>query len=354
MNVKDQVLEVLENHKGECISGGELAGKLNVSRNSIWKAVKSLQEEGYAIESAANRGYILSRENDILSVQSISKYLKPEYRGLQIEVHKIIDSTNLKAKEYAAKGAPEGKIVVAMEQTAGRGRMGRSFYSPCSSGVYISFLFRPTFTAEESLYLTTAAAVAAAESIDELIGVNKDSQSMIAVIKWVNDVFCYGKKVCGILTEASLDVENNMLDYAVTGIGFNIWEPEGGFPEELQNIAGAIFPKEKQEVLKAKDSKDEKDSSGTVIDPGLDIRSRLVAGMINHFWEYYEHLTERTYMPEYKRRSFLLGQMVHTLSVPELVGRAVDIDEQGHLIIELEDGTRKSLSSGEVSVRPVS
>ncbi len=331
MNVKEKVLEVLEDKKGESISGSELAAELGVSRNAVWKAVKSLQEEGYAITAATNRGYVLAPENDILSVQSISKYLLPELKSLQLEVYKTIDSTNTRIKEYAASGKPEGIVIVAEEQTAGRGRMGRRFYSPQMSGVYISFLFRPKFTAEESLFLTTAAAVAAAEAIEEASGVK-------AEIKWVNDVYCHGKKVCGILTEASVNVENSMLEYAVTGIGFNVREPEGGFPEEIRDIAGPIFLT----------GGDHGEASSD-----LDARSRIAAGMINHFWKYYEHLTDRTFMQEYKRRSFLLGMEVRTLSEPSITGRAVDVDDDGHLILELPDGTKRSLSSGEVSVRPV-
>lgn len=179
--------------------------------------------------------------------------------------------------------------------------------------------------------MTTAAAVAAAEAIEEASG-NR------AEIKWVNDVFCHGKKVCGILTEASVNVENGMLEYAVTGIGFNVREPEGGFPEAIREIAGPIF-------------KDKKDFGLAKSD--IDARSRIAAGMINHFWQYYEHLTEKSFMPEYKKRSFLLGQKIKTLTDPPVYGVAVDIDEDGHLILKCEDGSRKVLSSGEVSVRPV-
>lgn len=331
MNVKEQVLETLEKQKGEHISGGQLATALGVSRNAVWKAVKSLQEEGYSISAITNKGYCMERENDILSVQSISKYLLPELSFLNLEVHKTIDSTNTRAKEYAAQGRAEGMVVIAEEQTAGRGRMGRSFYSPSSSGVYISFLMRPGFTAQESLFLTTAAAVAAAQAIEEVAETE-------AVIKWVNDVFCHGKKVCGILTEASVNVENSMLEYAVTGIGFNLWEPEGGFPKEIQSVAGSIFQqkKDKQNISEA------------------EIRSKIVASMINHFWGYYEHLTEKSFMAEYKRRSFLIGKEVYTVSDAPITGTAVDIDADGHLILECQDGKRIALSSGEVSVRPVS
>lgn len=331
MKMKEKVFELLERNKGECISGSSLASKLGVSRNAVWKAVKSLQEEGYAISAVTNKGYCLSEDNDILSVRSIAGYLPPSLSGLQLEVHKSLDSTNTKAKEYAAQGKPEGLIVIAEEQTAGRGRMGRSFYSPSMSGVYISFLLRPRFTARESLFLTTAAAVAAAEAIEEVSGSR-------AEIKWVNDVFCHGKKVCGILTEASVNVETELLEYAVVGIGFNIREPEHGFPAEIREIAGPIFLRSDDNGLAATD---------------CEARSRIAAGMICHFWQYYQHLTERTFLPEYKRRSFLLGREVRTLTEPPITGIAADIDDEGHLILELPDGSRRILSSGEVSVRPL-
>lgn len=330
MNVREQVLAILEEQKGNQISGAALAKQLGVSRNSVWKAIKSLQEEGYAISAVTNKGYCLQPENDILSVQSISKYLNPDLSQLQLEVHKIVDSTNNKAKEYAAQGKPEGVVVIAEEQSAGKGRMGRSFYSPSGSGIYISLLLRPQCKAQEALFITTAIAVAAAQAIDEVSGYR-------AEIKWVNDVFCHGKKVCGILTEASVNVENEMLEYAVTGIGINIHPPKEDFPKEIQDVAGAVFPKDAELQGLAEG----------------EARSRIAAGVLNHFWEYYEHLTERTFMEEYRSRCFLLGKQVRTVSEQPITGTAVEIDQEGHLILELEDGSRVTLNSGEVSVRPV-
>ena len=326
MHVKEQVLKILEEQKGNRISGTALARQLNVSRNAVWKAVKSLQDAGYAISAVTNKGYCLQLENDILSVQSIAKYLHPERRNLHLEVHKTIDSTNNKAKEYAARGMAEGTVVIAEEQTAGRGRMGRSFYSPPESGVYISVLLRPGCKAQEALYITTAMAVAAAQAIEEVSGYP-------AEIKWVNDVFCHGKKVCGILTEASVNVENEMLEYAVAGIGINVRTPKQRFPDALEQVAGSVFP-------------EGEDVNG-------EARSRIAAGVLNHFWQYYEHLAEHTFMEEYRRRSFLLGKRVQTVSQPPVTGVAVEINDSGHLVIKREDGMLITLNSGEVSVRPV-
>lgn len=326
MKVWEQVLQELQRQAGKNVSGEELAGSLGVSRNAVWKAVKKLQAQGYSIDAGTNRGYCLQNNSDVLTAERIRSYLPDEYKGVAIEFHSLIDSTNRRAKDLAAEGHPEGLVVVAEEQSAGRGRRGRSFFSPGKSGVYVSFLFRPTFSVSESLYLTTAAAVAAAEAIEASTGVT-------AQIKWVNDVFCHQKKVCGILTEASVNMESGLLDYAVTGIGFNLREPQGGFPEEIRTVAGSIYEKGQT--------------------PGADVRSRLIAGMIERFFGYYRTLTERSYMEEYRRRSFLIGQRVYTLQEPVLTGTAVDVDDEGHLILELDNGERRVLSSGEVSVRPL-
>lgn len=327
MNVKESVLRVLEENRGKSVSGAELAKELGVSRNAVWKAVKTLQEQGITITGVTNKGYCLAEDNDILTAEKLVTYLKPEYKKLPIEIHKEIGSTNDRAKELAEKGCDEGTVIIAMHQTAGKGRRGRSFYSPDMSGVYMTFVFRPAFSVEQSLHLTTAAAVAAAKAIEDTTGIK-------AGIKWVNDVFCHEKKVCGILTEASINIETGLLDYAVTGIGFNISEPAGGFPEEIKEIAGAIIRKE-----------DKVETS--------DIRSRLAAEMINNFMEYYDRLLSKTYMDEYRKRSFLLGKEIYTLTQPPVYGKAVDIDDDGHLILELSDGSRQTLSSGEVSVRPI-
>lgn len=266
------------------------------------------------------------QSGDCLSVQSILKYLPPELSDIRLVVYPSLDSTNTRIKEYAAQGEPEGLVVIAQEQSLGRGRMGRSFYSPPASGIYISILLRPGFSAQDSLFLTTAAAVAAAESIEAVSGYKTE-------IKWVNDVFCHGKKVCGILTEAAMDAESDRLEYAVTGIGINVREPKGGFPKELTEVAGAVFRSDAEYTL--------------------DVRSRITAGMLGRFWNYYQHLPEKTFMPVYRRKSCLLGKEVYTLTEPPVYGQAVDIDEDGHLILKLADGSRLALSSGEVSVRPV-
>ena len=322
LKVKDEVLKKLEEHKGDYFSGESLAGDLHVSRNSIWKAVNSLKKDGYNIESVTNKGYCLSSTNDILSPQSISKYLSSDIK-LNIEVHKTVTSTNSLLKEAATNKAPEGTVIVAESQTMGRGRLGRTFHSPAGSGIYFSILLRPEISAEDSLYLTTAAAVAIAKAIE-------DVKECTADIKWVNDIYIDNKKVCGILTEGSFNIENNELDYAIVGIGINITTPDDDFPDDIKNKAGAIFS-------------DKEDTTG--------IKSILVAKVLNYFFDYYKTLDSKTFFDEYKKRSFLLGKNITILDPNgEIPASAIDLDDRCHLIVRLADGTIKELSSGEVSV----
>jgi BirA family biotin operon repressor/biotin-[acetyl-CoA-carboxylase] ligase len=226
MAIKQKILEIFELDKGRYISGEELAAKLAVSRTAVWKAVKSLQDDGYAIAAVSNKGYCLSNTTDILSAQSITKYLEEAASNFHIEMYKTVDSTNNKLKELARQGAPEGTVVIAKEQTHGKGRMNRSFHSPAETGIYMSILLRPKFSTADAILITTAAAVAVAQAVEAVAGRE-------AKIKWVNDVFCDGKKICGILTEASVDIESGSLEYAILGIGINVIAPQNGFLDDI-------------------------------------------------------------------------------------------------------------------------
>lgn len=191
MELKHKVLSYLENNKGNSVSGGKLAEKLGVTRSAVWKAIKSLQDEGYSITAVTNKGYCLSEQNDILSAESIKPYLNKKNKNIDIKVFKTIDSTNTYAKTLAQNGAPQGTVVISEEQTAGRGRMGRSFYSPASTGIYMSIVLRPKLSLEDSLLITTSVAVAVSNAIEKIAYIDTK-------IKWVNDIYFGDKKLCGI------------------------------------------------------------------------------------------------------------------------------------------------------------
>lgn len=320
MTVKEHILKLLENNRGKYYSGQDIAEEINVSRAAVWKAVKQLQADGYRIDAVSNKGYCMSDDNDIISADSIKKYLTIHINN--IEVYKTVTSTNDLAKQYALDLKPEGTVIVAREQTAGRGRKGRSFYSPMSTGVYISVLLRPELTAEKTLYITTAAAVAVAKAIEKISGKE-------AKIKWVNDIFVDGKKVCGILTEGAIDFETGKMQYAVLGIGVNIKKPENDFPSEIQNIAGSVFDTTDKEVS-----------------------SIIVAEILNNFMNYYKNLASKPFYEEYKKRMFLIGKQLTVYSGKDSYPAvAIDLDEELSLIVKDENGNIKKLNTGEVSIK---
>ena len=321
MALKDRVLALLEDNRGSYLSGEEIARQLGVSRNSVWKAVRQLQSEGHGIDGVTNRGYALRADSGVVSVPGIMKYLR--HRDLALSVYPTVTSTNTLLKQAAEDGTPEGTVFVAEEQTAGRGRLGRSFYSPAGTGIYFSILLRPSMPASESLLITTGAAVACAQALEAVSGVETQ-------IKWVNDIYAAGKKVCGILTEASMDLESGGLHYAVLGIGVNLLKPDGDFPEDIRDKAGALFS-------------DDRDG---------DIRCRIVAEVLDRFLDLYAHLTEKRFLEEYRRRSMLTGQSVDVLRGGTVTPAVAEgIDDTFALIVRYADGRVEHLGSGDVSVR---
>ena len=322
MTTKEKLLGLLENHREEYLSGEELAKTLAVSRAAVWKAVKSLQQEGYPIDAVTNRGYRLSRGGDRLSAPGIRKYLKREYRDLPITVAEETLSTNTALRALAEAGAPEGTVYIAQGQTGGRGRMGRSFYSPAGTGLYLSLLLRPvSWKPARAAQLTAAAAAAMCEAIREVTGKEPG-------IKWVNDILLDGKKVCGILTEASFSMESGVLEYAVLGLGVNVYPPEGGFPKELEGVAGALLDA-----------------------PGEDVRSRLAGEFLNRFLAGYEHPEDRSFLDTYRRRSVAVGREVTALSGGhERRAFAYAVDDDCRLLVRYDDCTEQALSYGEIRI----
>lgn len=239
---------------------------------------------------------------------------------LAVELCPQVTSTNRLLRERAAAGAPEGATLLAESQTKGHGRFDRRFFSPSHTGLYLSVVLRPSLPAEQMALITPAAAVAVARALETVAGKQ-------AGIKWVNDVYLEGRKVCGILTEAA--VSGGRVDYAVLGIGLNVYAPEGGFPPELQAVAGAVAERST---------------------PGL--RDALAAAILNEFWRLYTALPQSDFMAEYRRRSVVVGRKVTVCrGGTETPATALDIDENGHLLVRYETGATETLGSGEISLR---
>ena len=322
MQVKSELLRALIDSGDKYLSGTALADKLNVSRNAVWKAVRSLEADGYMIDSVTAKGYRLSKDNNHLSPEIISANLSTRSLGRELLVFDEIDSTNLKAKELSSQGALHGLTIVADRQTQGRGRLGRSFVSPAEKGLYMSVLLRPDFKLEDVGMITSRAACAVAEAVESVAGCDVQ-------IKWVNDIYLGGRKICGILTEASFNMEMKALDMVVVGIGINIRSTGDCFDDELRRRATSI-----------------EDETGIKAD-----RNKLCARVLNNLEMYLSNIESRAFLDEYRRRELLTGHII-TANVggSEIIGKAIGIDQNANLIIKLADGQIKHLGSGEANL----
>lgn len=321
MTTKENLLKLFELKKGVYVSGEEIAKELNISRAAVWKGVKTLQEEGYAIQGITNKGYCLSIESDIISSMGIQKYLDTYEFPTKLCVLPTVNSTNAYLREKAIDEM-EGYTVISREQTAGRGRFHRSFYSPLDTGIYMSILLRPKHhVSNQPVHMTILAAVAMCEAI-ESISYERPQ------IKWVNDIYIRGKKVCGILTEGFVSMESGMLEYAILGVGMNVYQPVNGFPEEIEHIAGSVFQTSQK-----------------------DAKNRLTAAFLNRFAAYYTMHDTSDYVAKYRMRSMIIGKQVYVNTMKQAKRAMVlGIDDCCRLLVQYADGKKESLSSGEISI----
>ena len=318
MTIREKALEVLG--RGETVSGEQLAKELGVSRNAVWKVMNRLREGGYKIDAVTNRGYRLLSAPDLLCETEIRRWLTTKEMGRKLEIHELLDSTNNRAKALAAEGAPHGTAVIADSQTGGRGRRGRSFFSPEHSGIYLTVILRPSCTPEQASLLTSMAAVATARAIEKTADAD-------VKIKWVNDLYLGDRKICGILSEAGMNMESGQLDHVAVGIGVNT--ARMAFPPELQEIATSVG-----------------NETGTVPD-----RNRLIAEILNELEKLYDEQDSTAFLRESRRRSNVIGRDITVIEGEKRYpARAVDIDSRGRLIIETPEG-RTRLNYGEVSLR---
>ena len=315
---KQALLAALSAAQGECISGQQLAQQLGVSRAAVHKAAAALAAQGYALEAAPRRGYRLAG-GDPFCAEAVGEYDAPIY------LYDKLESSNRTAKTLALEGTPHGTMVLTSQQTAGRGRLGRRFESPAGKGIYLSLVLRPGLPMTEAQAVTISAAVAVCRAVKRLCGLDLG-------IKWVNDLYYNGKKVCGILTEMSTELE--CINYIVTGIGINVANHE--FPEEIRDVATSLYLETGKEVR----------------------RSQLIAAIMRAYEGYYDKFMEnqnmKSLMDVYNSRLANCGTQVRVLSPGnEYTGMALGIDEMGELLVRTEDGKVCKVISGEVSVRGI-
>lgn len=330
MSVKHNLLSALERHRGEEISGQELADLLHVSRAAVWKAAKALEAEGYGIDALPGRGYRLRPDSDHLSAEGIRLHLPAEYADCAVEAVQEIASTNQTAKRQALEPGPERCLLAANAQTDGRGRLQKRFFSPADTGLYLSLTLRRTRSYSDMVPVTMAAAVAAVRVLER-------RTDRHPAIKWVNDLLIDGKKAAGILTEAIGDLESGLVHAVVVGIGLNLRTPEEAFPPALRDSATSVWPP-----------------------PGV-TRNQLTGELAGEFFRLADSLfgpdgdrALAALRDEYREKSAVLGREVAwDQKGRRLTGTAVDIDSTGALLVESTEG-RYTLRAGEISLCPPS
>ena len=332
MSTKLTLLEVLNQNTNTYLSGQQLADQLGISRNAVWKAIKKLQDQGFTIETKAGTGYRLKEQSDIITKDYLTENLKVPCR---IQLHDVLDSTNRVARELELSDIAETPhLIIANEQTKGRGRLGRSFWSPPSTGLYMTLAFRPNFGLDKAMLITVIAAVAVCRAMDEVTGIRPK-------IKWVNDIYIGEKKVCGIMTEAQSNFETGNIDKIILGIGVNCFE--AALPEDIADTATHIVNPKKEFT-----------------------RAQLAAAIVNHFFACLAEPDTGRLVREYKTRSFILGEQIMVYNTitgqsPDkntsggIRARAIDIDSNGGLVVEYMEGRRvremETITTGEVSIR---
>lgn len=321
---RERVYELLRERPGEFHSGQELSRRLGISRAAVWKAIDSLRRDGYTIEARTGLGYRLTSVPDLLVEREVRRYLSPETACPELRCLEEIDSTNSYLKREALTGAPAGTVAVANSQSAGRGRLTRSFQSPAGKGVYLSALFRPQLPPSKLLGVTGMTAVAVARAVERAAGVRPG-------IKWTNDLVLGGRKICGILTELALEGETRMTQSLVIGAGVNVSHTAEDFGPQVAEMATSLV------------------QEGYAVS-----RPALAAAMIEELYRLADSLGRNLsqWLEEYRRDCVTLGKTVRLLWTDRQVqAKAVDLDDQFGLVVRLEDGTQTTVRTGEVSVR---
>lgn len=325
---RQKVLELLRSCPEEHLSGEEIAQRLGLSRAAVWKAVDALRRDGYTVEAKPGLGYCLTAAPDALTEPEIRGFLgETAVVGRELVCLDSVDSTNTYLKKWALSGAPDGTVVTADSQSGGRGRMERVFQNPKGKLVALSALMRPPVPLERLTSITAQTAVALCGAVEEVCGVRPQ-------IKWTNDLVIEKRKLCGILTEMALEGESGKLQYLVIGIGLNVHQTPEDFGPELAEIAVSLDMALGRPVS----------------------RPALAAAEIRALDRLYADICRgdvAKYVEEYRRSCVTLGKTVQLIAADGTreTARALDIDDDFGLLVRLEDGTERTVRTGEVSVR---
>ncbi len=321
---KTEVLQLLRDSR-DYVSGQQICESFGISRTAVWKIINQLKEEGYEIEAVQNKGYHLTGAPDVLSLSELKTRIKTKMAGSHLLYFDVVGSTNIEAKKQAENGAPEGLLVVADKQEAGRGRRGRSWESPAGVNIFMTLLLRPSFSPGKASMITLVMALSVAQAVSEAAG-------LTAKIKWPNDVVVNKKKVVGILTE--LTMETDYIQYLVCGVGINV--NQMSFPETIAQTATSLYLEGGRQVN----------------------RAGLIEKVMERFEENYEIFLRTEDMSgltePYNRLLVNKEERVRVLDPKgEYDGLSHGINEMGELIVEKQDGSVENVYAGEVSVRGI-
>lgn len=324
MSTKQQLLIYLKEGKGTWVSGEILAHRMAISRTAIWKHIHNLKNDGYVIESSRKKGYLLRQASDLLLANEIQEGLNTTVFGRRgIVYFRETDSTNIRAKLLASHGAPEGTVVVAEEQTRGRGRRGRSWFSPSGEGIYTSIILRPSISPHEAPGLTLMASVAVAETLLSMT-------SLKVNIKWPNDILINGRKIAGILTEISTEMDR--IDYVVIGVGVNVNTPRENLPPDIKDIATSIFMETDRPFP----------------------RIALIRAYLEWLEIYYETFKTKGFKPvlnRWKHLSDIIGRRISVDLIDRVrIGEVLNVDKEGFLILKEHGGAVERIMSGDVTL----
>lgn len=322
--MKKEILKLLKKNRNVFVSGGKISESFGVSRTAVWKCINQLKEEGYEIESISKRGYRLLCCPDKLTCEEIEEGLKTEKLGRNIIYFNSLESTNAEAKKIAAKDAVHGTVVISEEQTNGKGRRGRSFISPRGKGIWMSIIMKPNIDPMKVALLTQIAAAAVNLALEDM--------GIESLIKWPNDIIINNKKVCGILTEMSCEL--TMVNYVVLGIGINVNVESHDFDEEIRKVATSL-----------------KIEMGETVD-----RKVLLAGILNNLEVLYKNYVDRDDIKKpisiCREKSILIGREIRVIKKGIAIkARALELKQDGSLVVQYEDKKCEALISGEVSIR---
>ena len=321
--MKSKILDILKQNR-HWVSGETLCRDLGVSRTAVWKHIRALREEGYHIEARSNLGYRLLEIPDVPYPGEVTSGLSTKVMGCRVEYFVELTSTNDEAKKMAAKGCSEGTVVVAECQTGGKGRLGRSWFTPPGRGLWFSVVLRPPVNPAETPQATMLVAVAVARAIWEHTGV-------AAAIKWPNDILVNDKKLCGILVE--LNAEMDQVNFLVAGMGINVNIPGKDFPPEIRDTATSLQAESGRHIP----------------------RVPLLRALLASLEEWYRVWLEQGFDPvltEWRRLCVTLDCPITVHTVREsYTGHAIDVDKTGALLVRMEDGGIERLLAGEVTLR---